>query len=177
MLWMDNVWRVPCFLNCGSHNGILLYARHEHLKVLYTLARANQIKVFQSCLTSWRECLAFFEKLTVHLLQFHLIFISSSSLSLPNNQYFQVCEEQAHRCQSLCKQVGQRGLVVRGCTTHTTRQMLYSYWAEVHAGIDRLGQYLPVFGKQRSLANPSYTDSELCLWFAQTIKARHFCID
>lgn len=86
-------------------------------------------------------------------------------------------KEQAHWCQSLCKQFGQRGLVVRGCSTHTTRQMLYSYWGEVHAGIDRPGQYLPVFEKQRSLANPSYTDSELCLWFAQTIKARHFCID
>lgn len=93
------------------------------------------------------------------------------------NQYYQVCKKQAHWCQSLCKQFGQRGLVVRGCSTHTTRQMLYSYWGEVHAGIDRLGQYLPVFEKQRSLANPSYTDSELCLWFAQTIKARHFCID
>lgn len=150
--------------------------RREHLKFPYTLARTIKLKPSKVArcldqnvsllLRSW-QC--FFFNFISDVLRFLHWTISISSK--------EVSKEQAHWCQSLCKQFGQRGLVVRGCSTHTNRQMLYSYWGEVHAGIDRLGQYLPVFEKQRSLANPSYTDSELCLWFAQTIKARHFCID
>lgn len=146
--------------------------RWEHLKFPYTLARTIKLKPSK---VAWCPD----ENVSLLLRSWRCFFFNfiSDVLRLLNNQYFQVSKEQAHWCQSLCKQFRQREMVVRGCSTHTIRQMLYSYWGEVHAGIDRLGQYLPVFEKQRSLANPSYTDSELCLWFAQTIKARHFCID